>query len=225
MKRESKSAAGLNVSHCLCLCSALEEEGLDVPQPPQGHQQEGLGLRQLELSARLRPCVCVGGDTWTWLQPHDWRHWRTDRTEERDDMVDEGTGRVLGEGLGGRGRRGVVSYLDGRPLSVWPCEQQSVHGLEGSTDAAKLQFSAVPSDDGEKEVTLTTSCVCPTEGDIRAQKWRRADVCFSCWPALFVFKFFSWHLLSLDWVVTDGGRTASTGSPAPRLGHKTGNHL
>lgn len=56
------SAAGLNISCCFCLCSALEEEGLDVSQPPQGHQQERLCLGQLELSAQLGPIVWVGGN-------------------------------------------------------------------------------------------------------------------------------------------------------------------
>lgn len=41
--------------------SSLEEEGLSVSQPPQSHQQERIGLRQLELNPGLNPSDTGGG--------------------------------------------------------------------------------------------------------------------------------------------------------------------
>lgn len=70
----------MNLFCSLFLYSALEEERLDVSQPSQSHQQEGLGLRQLELSdSSLR----VGG--WE-LKNIDCslKTDNVDRTEERD---------------------------------------------------------------------------------------------------------------------------------------------
>lgn len=193
--------AGLNISYCFCLCSALEEEGLHVSQPPQGHQQERLCLRQLELSPQLRPCVWVGGNTWTWQQPQDWRHWQT---EERDYMVNEGTKGMQSGGAEG----GVVSYLDGRPLEISARTWRS--------DAAKLLFTltALVSDGNKKEATLTTSCVCPIEGNVGGPEAAAGPVCPPEWftSRTFVFLFRrpcsflsslldTRHLLSLDWVI------------------------
>lgn len=192
----------------MCLCSALEKEGLDVPQPPKGHQQEGLSLRQLELSSRLRPCVWVGT-----RKPNC--SLTTDITDSLTELRRRTTWSM--KGLGGRGRgRGSRS---GRRLShIWMVDlgvcdltSKTVHGLEGSTEAAKLQFSGW-------HLTTTRRKSCrrlPVFVPQRATLGPRSDgeqtfVFLVSLPCLFLSCFLDTrHLLSLDGVVNDGSRTAA----------------
>lgn len=102
---------------------------------------------------------------------------------------------------GGTGGRGGLIF----GWSTSECVT-SVHGLEGSTDAATLQFSAVAPDD--------FLCL-----SYRGRHWgpevtASGRLLLLTWPRLFFSSFLDTrHLLSLDRVVDDGGRP------------KTGNHL
>lgn len=61
--------------------SSLEEEGLCVSQPPQGHQQKGVCLWQLELNPQtqdhVKPDDNLKDDSTDWRRERDYRPGRT----------------------------------------------------------------------------------------------------------------------------------------------------
>lgn len=91
----------------LLLFSSVEEKRLCVTQPPQGHHQERIWIRQLELSPRLNPSNT--GPTLTWWQPQGWQHWREGGNNYKTD------GRTEGMKLGS----GESPYLDVWGFCLW----------------------------------------------------------------------------------------------------------
>lgn len=159
-------------------------------------------------------------DSWNWALSFDPACGWVGTHEPDSSLKTDGTDGLTdwGEGLHGQrrdkgdaewgGRGGVVSYLDGRPLEISARTWRS--------DAAKLLFTltALVSDANKKEATLTTSCVCPIEGDVGGPEAAAGPVCPPEWftsrtfvslfrrPCLFLSSLLDTrHLLSLEWVV------------------------
>lgn len=114
----------MSLTRCLFLFSSLEEEGLCVSQPPQGHQQKRICLWQLELNPSFNP-----SNTLTWWQPQGWQHWREGRERLQDRRKDKG----------GRQREvGASVFGHMRTLLVRGCwRNQWAYGLDGF-EVAKL---------------------------------------------------------------------------------------
>lgn len=88
--------------------SSLEEEGLSVSQPPQSHQQERIGLRQLELNPGVNPSDTGGGGE-THSPDDNLKDDSTDGTREglQDRRTDKG------------GLKCGSPYLDLQGLCLW----------------------------------------------------------------------------------------------------------